>query len=225
MGSPVGACTRAADEAAVDDWFHRFVTFEHRCARQPPRCVQRSCRARVGARRIRVAGRPDATATAARAVVPSRWLARRCNDGTARADHRGPSRSVVDGARCQTVAARLLAGERLSFDDRDLVADWASQYAAEAPAGPPPITSTSVDDVTQVPAGEPGAGSVRPDRAGDHGVDVLEGRRAVLQRSPRRRIDRAPLVELVFIRADGSAPPRVNRSWHTTARICVGATN
>ena len=64
---------------------------------QRRRCGRPSCRARVGAPRIRVAGTPDAMATAAPAGGPCRWRAARCTDGTGRADRRGPSRSA--GAR------------------------------------------------------------------------------------------------------------------------------
>ena len=50
---------------------------------------------------------------------------------------------LADRPRREAVAARLLPREPLLLDHHDAVPGVASQYAADAPDGPAPMTSTS----------------------------------------------------------------------------------
>ena len=157
--------------------------------RRPRRSGPPSSRGPGGARRSRRTGRPGARATAAPASVPcavQRSPSKRWNCSAPRPD---PCRGAACTARGVSPSPQVFSRGKVLRSTTATSWPWrASQYAAAAPAGPPPMTSTSKDRAL-------GTDSVRPRSRAD--ALFVQGRLAavdgfVLRRSPVRTSRRTP---------------------------------
>jgi hypothetical protein len=121
---------------------------------------------------------------------------------------------LMHGPRREAVAARLLTRERLAFDDGDVVAVACQPVAGCRPAGPPPMTSTSVAcGASPVGASVLKAASGTENKCGRFRTEAATPSSMKFLAGARREVQASAVVPATGTLPMGMMPRSGNTSW------------